>query len=82
MLWAFQTGDRADGGYKNIYAASGRLVVELQGKDKIIGKNLYEDDGTKNGDCCPTFFTRTRYEWGAKRFRQKGKSEVFPIDER
>lgn len=80
MLWAFETGDRADGGYKNIYAAGGTLVVELQGKDKIIGKNLYEDDGTKHGDCCPTFFTRTRYEWASSRFRQKGKSEVFPID--
>jgi hypothetical protein len=82
LLWAFVTGDRADGGYRNVYAESGELVVELQGKDKTIGKNLYEDDGTKNGDCCPTFFTRTRYEWAANRFRQKGKSEVFPIDER
>jgi hypothetical protein len=82
LLWAFETGDRADGGYKNIYAESGKLVVELQGKDKIIGNNLYEDDGTKNGDCCPTFFTRTSYEWVANRFRQKGEPEVFPIAER
>jgi hypothetical protein len=82
MLWAFETGDRADGGYRNVYAESGKLVVELQGKDKIIGNNLYEDDGTKNGACCPTFFTRTRYEWAANRFLRIGKSEVFPIDER
>jgi hypothetical protein len=82
LLWAFETGDRADGGYKRVYAESGKLVVELQGKDKIIGKNLYEDDGTKNGACCPTFFTRTRYEWAANRFRRTGESAVFSIDER
>ncbi len=62
VLWAFETGDRADGGYMNVYADNGELLVELAGKDKIIGKNLYEDDGTKNGVCCPTFFTRTRYQ--------------------
>ena len=80
MLWAFETGDRADGGYKNVYAENGKLVVELQGKEKIIGNNLYEDDGTKNGDCCPTFFTRTQYEWLANRFRRMEKPEVLPID--
>ena len=80
LLWAFVTGDRADGGYKNVYAENGKLVIELQGKDKIIGKNLYADDGTNQGDCCPTFYTRTRYEWRRNGFRQKGKAEVFRLD--
>ena len=79
MLWAFETGDRADGGYKNVFAENGQLVVELYGKDKIIGTNLYKDDGTKNGACCPSYFTRTRYEWVKNRFRQQGMSEVLPI---
>jgi hypothetical protein len=29
LLWAFDTGDRADGGLRNIYADQGDLVVEL-----------------------------------------------------
>jgi hypothetical protein len=78
LLWAFETGDRADGGYKNVFAENGELVVELQGKNKIIGRDLYEDDGTNMGDCCPTHFTRTRYKWAHNRFRPKAKSEVLP----
>ena len=79
LLWAFETGDRADGGYKKVFAENGRLVVELKGKTKIIGKNLYEDDGTGTGDCCATHFTRTRYEWSNNRFR-KLESEVLPLN--
>jgi hypothetical protein len=81
MLWAFETGDRADGGYKKVFAENKQLVVELYGKDKIIGRNLYEDDGTKRGACCPTYFTRTRYKWANNRFRQEGKSEILTVDE-
>ena len=80
LLWAFETGDRADGGLKDVHAENGQFVLELYGKDKIIGRNLYADDGTKNGDCCPTFFTRTRYVWRGNRFRQKEKAEVFPLN--
>jgi hypothetical protein len=79
LLWAFETGDRADGGLKDVYAENGELVLELYGKGKIIGRNLYADDGTKNGDCCPTFFTRTQYVWRGGHFRQKGNAVVFPL---
>lgn len=82
LLWAFETGDRADGGYRNVLGENGRLVVELCGKDKIIGRNLYEDDGTHTGACCPTYFTRTRYKWANNRFRRQGKSEVLPLEMR
>jgi hypothetical protein len=82
LLWAFETGDRADGGLKNVFAENGQLVVELKGKDKIPGWNLYEDDGTNHGACCPTYFTRTRYEWVSNRFRQKEQSEVLPLSTR
>jgi len=82
LLWAFATGDRADGGYKNVFAEHGQLVVELKGKDEIIGRNLFENDGTNNGACCPIYFTRTRYAWVRNRFRQQGESEVLPLERR
>ena len=80
VAWAFETGDRADGGYKKVSAENGELVVELQGKNKVIGRDLYADDGTHTGLCCPTHFTRTRYKWAHNRFRQTGKSEVLPLN--
>ena len=79
LLWAFATGDRADGGYKNVFAENGQLFVELFGKDKIIGTNLYKEDGTHTGACCPTFVTRTRYAWANNRFRAQGESEILPL---
>jgi len=66
LLWSRSTGDRADGGLRDVYAENGQLVVEL---NSSIGSR---------GDCCPTRFTRTRYEWRAGRFRQKRK-ETLPI---
>jgi hypothetical protein len=80
LLWTFQTGDRADGGLKDIRAEKGRLVLELYGKNKILGRDLYADDGTKNGDCCPTMFTRTRYLWRGNRFWRVGSAEVFRLE--
>jgi hypothetical protein len=69
LLWSAATGDRADGGLHKVYAEDGHLVVER-----------FSPVGTK-GDCCPTHFTRTRFEWIGSRFRQKGKQETFPIPE-
>ena len=66
LLWFRTTGDRADGGLRDVYAESGRLVVEL---NSPVGSR---------GDCCPTHFTRTRYEWRGGRFRQRHK-ETLPI---
>ena len=79
LLWAFKTGDRADGGCRNVFAENGLLIVELLGKDKIIGKNLYADDGTHSGLCCPTVFTRSRYRWIGNRFRLLAPPEVRPL---
>ena len=79
LLWKFATGDRAEGGLRRIYADNGELVVELAGKDKIIGRDLYADDGTSSGLCCPTLFTRTRYQWSNGRFRQRGEAEILPF---
>lgn len=79
LLWSFASGDRADGGLRKVAAENGELVVELEGRDKVIGGDLYADDGESRGDCCPLSFTRTRYRWSNGRFRRIGKPEVLPI---
>lgn len=78
LLWAFGTGDRADGGLRQVLARGGELTIDLYGKQKIIGSNLFADDGMTGGDCCPTHFTRTRYEWQRNVFTQKAPGEVLP----
>ena len=77
LLWAFDTGDRTDGGLRRVYAENGELVVELYGRGKIIGRDLYADDGTRAEVPYPYACTRTRYRWRGKRFRRVGKAEEF-----
>ena len=60
LVWDFETGDRADGGLRNVYGENGQLVIELFGKDRIISEELYRGDEPL---CCPTSFTRTVYRW-------------------
>jgi hypothetical protein len=75
LLWAFVTGDRADGGLRSIYAEGGKLVVELYGKGTRIGGKLY---GTEDAPaCCAKSVTRTRYQWRGGKFRQDGRPEAF-----
>jgi len=73
LVWDFETGDRADGGLRNVYGENGQLVVELFGKDRIIGQELYHRDEPL---CCPTSFTRTFYRWTGSSF-DKVHSEVL-----
>lgn len=68
LLWHFSTGDRAEDGFRKVYADNGNLVVELNGP-KRRGEGL----------CCPVRFTRTRYQWRGGRFRRKGRKEITPI---
>jgi hypothetical protein len=81
-LWAFETGDRAAGGLKDVYARDGMLVVELFGQDKLPTRpeTLTADDGTGTPACCPTRFTRSRYGWNGRRFELRGTPEVLPYD--
>jgi hypothetical protein len=81
LLWSFATGDRADGGFQKVAAENGELVVELRGRNKVIGTDLYADDGTNKGDCCPDAFTRTRYRWRDGRFRLQRTPEVVFLDQ-
>jgi len=70
LLWDFETGDRADGGLRNVYADKAGLVIELFGKDRVIGEQLYRGE---EGLCCPSSFTRTRYRWTGQRFEEISK---------
>jgi hypothetical protein len=79
LLWKFKTGDRAEGGLRKIYAEAGRLVIELAGKDKFVGGDLYDPPGTLTGACCPTVLTRTKYRWIRGRFRRSDEAEVLPF---
>ncbi|MGB7201103.1 MAG: hypothetical protein WBD16_02410, partial [Pyrinomonadaceae bacterium] len=79
LIWPFRTGDRADGGLKNIFAEGGNLVVELYGQDRFL---LGQTETGKIGDdleqlCCPTHFTRSVYKWNGKDFLLQGKRLTY-----
>jgi hypothetical protein len=81
LIWYFRTGDRADGGLKDLRPENGQLVVELYGQDRFI---LGETETAKvTGDeeqiCCPTFFTRSVYKWNGKNFLMQGKRLTFSV---
>jgi hypothetical protein len=79
LLWAFATGDRAQGGLRKVYADQGDLVVELYGEGARVDGEIYV--GVPNGCCCPTVFTRTRYRWLDDHFESHGDSEVLPVND-
>lgn len=81
VLWAFESGDRADGGLRRISVSQGKLVVELYGKETKIEGSETTLTTEFGGLCCPKSFTRTRYEWINERFRQSGGMEIFPNPE-
>lgn len=79
LQWNFRTGDRADGGLKDIRAENGELVIELYGQDRfLLGQT---ETGKITGDeeqlCCPTFFTRSFYKWNGKNFLMQRKRLTF-----
>jgi hypothetical protein len=73
LLWDFETGDRADGGLRQLSAENGQLVIELYGKDRVIGGELYKGD---EGLCCPSSFTRALYKWTGNDFQLAGKESL------
>ncbi|HEY0428005.1 MAG TPA: hypothetical protein VGC76_09505 [Pyrinomonadaceae bacterium] len=84
LIWYFRTGDRADGGLKNVSAENGEVVVELFGQDRFV---LGEVETSKiTGDeeqlCCPTYFSRTRYKYNGKDFLMQGKRLTFSIEDK
>jgi hypothetical protein len=84
LIWFFRTGDRADGGLKNIYTENGEVLVELFGQDRFV---LGEVETSKiTGDeeqlCCPIFFSRTRYKYNGKDFLLQGKRLTFSMQDK
>ena len=83
LIWPFRTGDRADGGLKDIRTENGGVVIELYGQDRfILGQT---ETGKITGDeeqlCCPTYFTRSIYKWNGNAFQLKGKRLTYSITE-
>lgn len=81
LLWPFRTGDRADGGLKDLRPENGQLIVELYGQDRfILGQT---ETGKITGDeeqlCCPTFFTRTAYKWNGNAFLMSSKRMTYSV---
>lgn len=81
LLWNFRTGDRADGGLKDIRAENGELVIELYGQDRfLLGQT---ETGKITGDeeqlCCPTYFSRSFYKWNGRNFLMQRKRLTFEI---
>lgn len=84
MIWPFRTGDRADGGLKDVRAENGEFVVELYGQDRfILGQT---ETGRITGDeeqlCCPTHFTRTNYKWNGNSFLMSKKRLTYSMSDR
>lgn len=79
LIWPFRTGDRADGGLKDLRVENGELVVELYGQDRfILGQT---ETGKITGDeeqlCCPIYFTRTFYKWNGRNFQLQRKRLTY-----
>ena len=79
LIWNFRTGDRADGGLKDVRGENGELIIELYGQDRFL---LGETETSKITDdeeqlCCPTYFTRSRYKWNGRNFQLQGKRLTF-----
>ncbi len=79
LLWDVATGDRASGGLRRGYAEGGGLVVELNGRESVPGREPSASDASDRGLCCPTFFTRTRMRWTGSAFRVAGTPRVLPV---
>ena len=79
LIWHFRTGDRADGGLKDIRPENGEIVIELFGQDRyILGEvETMKITGDEEHFCCPTHFTRTRYKWNGSNFPLQGKRLTF-----
>ncbi len=68
-IFSFSTGDRADGGFRKMYAENGDLMIELNAGDE----NAPDCDG-----CQSTRLMRIRYKWDGRKF-VKVNQELLPI---
>ena len=84
LIWNFRTGDRADGGLKDIRPENGEITIELYGQDRFILGEV--ETGKVTGDeeqlCCPIFFTRSFYKWNGSTFLREGKRLTYEVANR
>ncbi len=81
LIFPFRTGDRADGGLKDMRSENGMLVVELYGQDRFLlgGFETGKITGDEEQLCCPTYFTRTNYKWNGSTFLMQGKRLTYSL---
>ena len=81
LIWYFRTGDRADGGLKDLRPENGQFVVELFGQDRFLMGETETAKITNDYEqiCCPTFYTRSIYKWNGKSFQPQGKRLTFSM---
>ena len=81
LIWDFGTGDRADGGLKDVRVEDGSVAVELYGQDRFLlgDSETHKITGDEEQLCCPTFFTRTSYKWNGRNFQMQGKRLTFSV---
>jgi hypothetical protein len=81
LLYPFRTGDRADGGLKDLRSENGMLVVELYGQDRFLlgGFETGKVTGDEEQLCCPAYFTRTNYKWNGNTFLMQGKRLTYSL---
>ena len=82
LLWNFRTGDRADGGLKDIRVENGDVIVEMYGQDRFLLGQI--ETGKITGDeeqlCCPDYFTRTTYKGNGNFFLMQKKRLTYSIE--
>jgi hypothetical protein len=83
LIWNFRTGDRADGGLKNIWTENGSVVIELYGQDRYIlgDTETMKITGDEEQISFPAFYTKTVYKWNGNIFRLEGKRLTYKTDD-
>lgn len=81
LIWNFRTGDRTDGGLKDLRAENDELIVELYGQDRYLlgDAETLKITGDVERLCCPGFYTRTHYKWNGSAFKMQGKRETYSL---
>lgn len=79
LIWSFRTGDRADGGLKNIWTEKGSVVIELFGQDRyILGESeTLRITGDEEQISFPAYYTKTVYKWNGSSFKMEGKRLTY-----
>ena len=83
LIWYFRTGDRADGGLRDIRTENGELIVELYGQDRYIFGEVetLKIVGDEEQLCCPTYYPRNHYKLIGNRFVLQGKRLTHSVAE-